>query len=640
MPERLNLAEQTGPHADRRRYPRLAIRTLAYVDLDGGNGGLILNISEDGLAVQAAQVLVESAFPEMRFRLTGSDTWIQTAGKVIWQGASRKEAGIQFVNLSEENRRLIREWISSQLDSSAVPGEPTAGATAENAGSKAVTTSSLPEFGAMFPSESTLPPSRAHETPETPRRAADRRGARPKASPTSSATAEQAKSAGDRATKGRFDGPSLVDPSSKSPNAAERAVPSTTEAEEAHQKSDNQPAAMMPLEALRRATTARPELAGGKKDAGRIVGRPPDMPVPKPLPRALPSDIPTSGSWKLTPEYEDAADSELLPRKRPYALIALCLAAALGLIMFILGPPNLQNLIFGTGQPPAGAPTDSTQPQAISPSTAGPPSGPVRPGATDEAGPPAPQSSAAGEQPLGPPVTDRGGTLPAVSPENGVNPAKALHEPEKARAGRPDALANHRQSIAPGAPVHSRGFSQSETEASAYARQRSGIPNTQNATSPRLPSRQTPQLQGADQNRAGLPSVPIAPRNPRAGTVAISSHFNSVRGAPARDSNDDLDSPSGKLQIGQLASFRQPAYPPEAAQRRIQGTVRLRAVVAQNGVVESVKLLSGPPGLTASAIDAVRDWRYEQTLLDGHPVESIEDIAVEFRLANSTPSPR
>ncbi|HVB58761.1 MAG TPA: energy transducer TonB [Candidatus Acidoferrales bacterium] len=155
-----------------------------------------------------------------------------------------------------------------------------------------------------------------------------------------------------------------------------------------------------------------------------------------------------------------------------------------------------------------------------------------------------------------------------------------------------------------------------------------------NNASPGAEPVQTPQTSGTDKNRTGFPSSQgaITPL----GTVAIRSHFDSVRNAPA----PDPDSSGSTLQIGQLTSIRQPVYPPEAARRRIEGTVRLQAVVAENGVVETVKLLSGPPGLVASAINAVQDWRYGPTFLDGHPIESMEDVTVEFRLANSTPSPR
>ena len=127
---------------------------------------------------------------------------------------------------------------------------------------------------------------------------------------------------------------------------------------------------------------------------------------------------------------------------------------------------------------------------------------------------------------------------------------------------------------------------------------------------------------------AGGPQQSDAP----SGTVAISSHFQSINGAGSQ--------PTSSLQIGQLASFRQPSLPIEAARAHVEGTVILRAMVDQSGTVESVQLVSGPPLLVPAAINAVRQWRYGQTILNGRAVESVEEITVVFRLGNTASSPR
>jgi protein TonB len=75
-----------------------------------------------------------------------------------------------------------------------------------------------------------------------------------------------------------------------------------------------------------------------------------------------------------------------------------------------------------------------------------------------------------------------------------------------------------------------------------------------------------------------------------------------------------------------------PPYPPLARQARISGVVKLEAVIAVNGTVQSLRLISGHPLLTRAALDAVSQWRYQPTLLNGDPVEIGISIEVNFTL--------
>jgi protein TonB len=75
-----------------------------------------------------------------------------------------------------------------------------------------------------------------------------------------------------------------------------------------------------------------------------------------------------------------------------------------------------------------------------------------------------------------------------------------------------------------------------------------------------------------------------------------------------------------------------PVYPELARQMRIEGTVRLQAVIARDGSVQSLVILSGHPMLAKAAVAAVREWRYRPTLLRGEPVEVETFITVIFTL--------
>jgi len=58
----------------------------------------------------------------------------------------------------------------------------------------------------------------------------------------------------------------------------------------------------------------------------------------------------------------------------------------------------------------------------------------------------------------------------------------------------------------------------------------------------------------------------------------------------------------------------------------------MQATIARDGSIRNLQLLSGPPLLVAAAIEAVRQWRYRPTLLNGEPVEVITVIDVNFTL--------
>lgn len=75
-----------------------------------------------------------------------------------------------------------------------------------------------------------------------------------------------------------------------------------------------------------------------------------------------------------------------------------------------------------------------------------------------------------------------------------------------------------------------------------------------------------------------------------------------------------------------------PPYPSLARQARVEGVVRLEAVIGTDGSVKNLRLVQGHPLLAAAAIAAVREWRYTPLLLNGEPAEVIMQIDVNFTL--------
>ena len=90
------------------------------------------------------------------------------------------------------------------------------------------------------------------------------------------------------------------------------------------------------------------------------------------------------------------------------------------------------------------------------------------------------------------------------------------------------------------------------------------------------------------------------------------------------------------VQSGKLVNHVQPIYPPLAHQARISGTVKFHAIIAKDGSVQELQMLSGHPLLVQSALDAVRQWRYQPMLLNGEPVEAETEIVVNFNLLTGT----
>ena len=89
----------------------------------------------------------------------------------------------------------------------------------------------------------------------------------------------------------------------------------------------------------------------------------------------------------------------------------------------------------------------------------------------------------------------------------------------------------------------------------------------------------------------------------------------------------------GNVQAALAIRAPKPAYPQLAKQARIQGVVRLNAVIGKDGTIQDLKAASGHPLLVPAALEAVRQWLYKPTLLNGEPVEVVTVIDVNFTLS-------
>lgn len=94
----------------------------------------------------------------------------------------------------------------------------------------------------------------------------------------------------------------------------------------------------------------------------------------------------------------------------------------------------------------------------------------------------------------------------------------------------------------------------------------------------------------------------------------------------------------GNVAVANLIHRVDPVYPPIAKAAKVQGTVVLHAIIGKDGAVKEVEFVSGPPLLMRAAMDAVRQWSYKPTLLNGAPVEVDTTVTVIFALGGEEPS--
>jgi hypothetical protein len=106
------------PRLQRRRDYRLKLQTLAYVNLDHANGGVIRDLTATGMAVQAVSPLRPEQPVHVRFDLLGPRLRIEVPGRVTWADPTGR-AGIEFLNLPRRSARLLKDWLFTQLLASA-----------------------------------------------------------------------------------------------------------------------------------------------------------------------------------------------------------------------------------------------------------------------------------------------------------------------------------------------------------------------------------------------------------------------------------------------------------------------------------------------------------------------------------------
>jgi len=123
----------------------------------------------------------------------------------------------------------------------------------------------------------------------------------------------------------------------------------------------------------------------------------------------------------------------------------------------------------------------------------------------------------------------------------------------------------------------------------------------------------------------------------------VDQTVNVVAKAPPAAPPDTRSGPPRRIRVGgnvqqtKLVHQVQPVYPERAQAQGVQGIVLLEAVISKEGSIRAMRVVNklADPELVDAAVEAVKNWRYEPTLLNGQPIEVVTTITVNFRLASS-----
>jgi TonB family protein len=646
---------------ERRQRGRRTPLALTCVTLDESDVGIVANVSETGMRLTSAHPLGGNCNSHVSIRLPQLYGAIETRAEIVWITASKKEAGVRFVDLPTEVRDQIRMWVSLARENreaqtkeeqprnvadnfsgvSAVAAMPRCLASGESISRPwPLPETRRAEFERMFPSENGATLSHVM--------------AASKIAALSEPVAEAAPDA--------VSAIGVIAPELAFTNAFEEETALQAEADRNTDDSfvSEAPTLRAPLE------------------------------TPPPSPLLLEPSADRSAPAALRTESGHFGSEIRTMRMWPVAALAIVLVVICFVLGFVVGPAFLQNWM--KAQHPRDlsleklsrvkAPTTNADFGNRDASHAAAPR--LNLPASNQGAAPELPAPIAGEDRSGkaaPDASERGNHVDEIfdAAAAASEPATSTHAPnEKPHDAKPTSAepremtseapakeapsspaANAAQNATVTAPATTKTPTATETPNSSLSTTDSAMHATNSSThqpaasdvpptaasappAPATPPARTaePAANLANPPQSFFPIVaPAAGSAPRLlelppervmDTVTVlirSRQFVFVPGQPGPESSHKPE----KVQIGERVSNIEPVYPAQAAQKRMGGTVHLRTTIGKDGTVESVTATGGPTLLIPAAIDAVRQWRYKPTLLEQQPIEMQEDITIEFR---------
>ncbi len=129
MPSSPLIAEQPSWLNNPRHCARQRIETLVYADLGPDNGGFPINVSENGMAFQGIRPLEKDLVVPIKFKLPGIDNSVNAMAQVVWLNDSGKGGGLRFIDLSDDCRRVINNWLFLKAQPASLAESPAVATT-------------------------------------------------------------------------------------------------------------------------------------------------------------------------------------------------------------------------------------------------------------------------------------------------------------------------------------------------------------------------------------------------------------------------------------------------------------------------------------------------------------------------------
>jgi TonB family protein len=674
---------QTGNSTDgleRRRCARHQVKSLAYMDIGADNGGIVLNISESGLAVHAVSILPPDPIVDIRLQLHKSNKRLETRAKVAWTSETKKEAGIEFIDLPEEVRLEIKEWLALE---NLEPLCVARGLRIENppATEQSLTrrTARTDKWTNLVSELMSIPAGidRAVESPRTPARPGTVTESMPgkeTAAPLNLGSILAGEESETDTPERDFGRPASLLTDSKlstsesdsiASHRADYPVSPNPNADGNVQYRGSGAEFSLPSDKLLsspRRSGAIPPNQNNKN--GRANGsqnnQEPDSSTPHGDdflkkarevfgPKGLARTVPGAAQDNAASSLNSAETAPTKLRSQDYSKEHV-LAPASGLIATSALPseasiPNSPWPLTSAGLKP-----DARFEEPLYSSTASPPErsldlrsfvglfalcvllsvlclalGVVVGRSVTRHSPSTADSSDNGFSQRAPTDVQNN-----KNSDQSALSAATSHGQNGSRNRNQNRNQNQNQKL-----TRERPSTLNAVSHRASAADRSTV---EDVVSPENDSDQPPAdrstVQGNSQTlsaeNASSNGAPIAP--PPAAAVSATAPAIHAIAPPNVNAAPRTQPPSDRLVPAHLIYRVEAFYPKEALQQRVEGTVKIHATVGPDGRVKNLRVVSGPASLTAAALSAAQYWRYVPALRNGEPIDSDEDISIEFHL--------
>jgi TonB family protein len=647
---------------ERRQFPRQMVKSLAYLDIGPDNGGIVLNISETGLAVHSVSVLPSDPVLGLRLQLPRSPKRLEAKAKVAWTSETKKDAGVEFVDLAEEARLEIKEWLASEN----LPPSYTESAPASEPPPPPPRPKRTDKWTSLV--------SKMASAPEGLDRALDCTVTVQNSSLPAPAVADP-EPAVEIITSPP---PDIPLPTAGSANAGEILESSLGVAEPAA-KDETELLAQLsaPCEPSPAIATAEPKAdlqsdpLGGNEGGEFTL---PNDPMPPPSPRRPFSIVPNrtdkaaagmkarslQASGTTASQEDDFLKKarELFGPKRgsreeqavnPPPEPALAIVSQEEPLHEDAPPLALAQSVALDPAPFKDSPIPDSR-EAVA-SSASAPSAVILPHTVEPKGTVARPSRRGADLPsmlgifalcLTLSVACLG--LGVVVGRNAALRSREISSSAGSDVAKPSqpVIADSLNSAGNSSRSNSTSGSASHGPYRSSVRDRSGRAEQPPHAAPRIVQRDSDpsdSTQNATDNakaaKSQVPEVSLtAPAATTASSTAAMPRLSPETRAvpPSYDSAAPTPAPSERLVPAHVIYRVEPFYPRAALQQRVEGAVRIHATVGKDGRVKNLRVISGPAPLTAAALDAAQYWRYIPALKNGEPVETEEEINIEFQL--------